>query len=370
MINDPAKQSEARQPRGIVRVSAEDADGKIVTAESLPWVEWEVNNNRFAQADTFRVSFAVSLLPASRSADWFGAQNRITVEIFAGFPADPESYTVDDLQSLIYGIADDMTYDPVSRTIELTGRDLTALLVDSITLEQWKNKTASEVAQIIATRHGLKTDYIKATTTKIGDYYRIEHASLSDQKSEWDILNWAAGLEQFAVFVSGQFLHFEPAPQANDNPYALKFEQVDDGYYSYNGKRLSFSRNLALSSGIHVTVNSFNYKTGKKVSRSYPEKPRKNAQKYIRRYANMDDKKALQKAQEIYREVMLHEMRLQAEMPADNILTASNVISVSGTGTAYDQIYYPDSITRRMGMGEGYTMTVTAKNHSPENQSE
>ncbi|MFD2271423.1 hypothetical protein ACFS07_10485 [Undibacterium arcticum] len=37
-----------------------------------------------------------------------------------------------------------------------------------------------------------------------------------------------------------------------------------------------------------------------------------------------------------------------------------------GTGTAFDQTYYPESIVREMDLTGGYTMTIKAKNHSPQ----
>jgi hypothetical protein len=55
-------------------------------------------------------------------------------------------------------------------------------------------------------------------------------------------------------------------------------------------------------------------------------------------------------------------------MPADNILTTENIIKVVGTGTAFDQVYFPDSIVRSFGWDSGYTMTVNAKNHGVESE--
>ena len=73
-----------------------------------------------------------------------------------------------------------------------------------------------------------------------------------------------------------------------------------------------------------------------------------------------------QYAQARYREIIAHEMRMRARLPADNLLQAKSVIKVQGTGTAFDQTYYPMSITRMMSMDEGYTMLVDAKNRNPD----
>lgn len=378
MINDPAQQSQTRQPRGIVRITGTeeintvDASGNATTEtvthspRNMPWLDWDVDNNVFYQADTFRVSFAVSDLPVDRAPDWFAAQSKITVEIYAGFPANPDSFDTSELKLWIVGDADECSYDPVSRVIELHGRDLTAKLIDSVTTEKFQNLTASAIARQIAARHGL--NFVgQDTTTKVGDYYQIEHAALNNQESEWKMLNWLAGLERFVVYVAGYDLHFEPAPSASSDPYVIQWQQIDGGRYDSNVIRLSFSRNMALSKGIKVEVISFNQKTGKRVNVTYPAKARKDAQLYTRRYANLTNEQALQLAQSIYQEIIQHEMNLAADMPADNVLTMANVVKVQGTGTGYDQIYYPSSIRRSMSM-DGYRMTVHAKNHSPENQ--
>ena len=55
---------------------------------------------------------------------------------------------------------------------------------------------------------------------------------------------------------------------------------------------------------------------------------------------------------------------MSAHLPADNYLTISAPISVQGTGTPADQIYYPRLITREMSIDEGYSMTVEAQNTS------
>ena len=366
MINDPAQLSQARQPRGLVKISASDANGNTVASETMPgWIDWSVDNNTFSHADTFGMNFAVSALPSDRGADWWAQQNQITAEIYAGFPANPENFTADELALLIVGNADSMEFDPIGRIIALHGRDLTSLMIDAQTVEKWQNKKASEVAQTIAARHGL--NFVgQATTTRLGTYYQLEQASLTAQRSEWDMLSWLAGLEGFVVYVSGRDLHFEPAPDAGSDPYVIQWQQVDGGRFDANALHLGFTRNMALSKGIKVVVESFNQRTGK-VSKSYPKAARKDAQVYTRRFANLNNEQALQKAQAIYQEIIAHEIRLEALLPADNLLQRTSIIRVQGMGLAYDQLYYPESITRTMSMDEGYRMKIHAKNHSPEN---
>jgi hypothetical protein len=72
-----------------------------------------------------------------------------------------------------------------------------------------------------------------------------------------------------------------------------------------------------------------------------------------------------QYAEQQYRTIVSHAMKLKATLPGDNLLTARGVISVQGTLTAYDQTYYPRSVVRRMSRTQGYSMSVDAQNFTP-----
>jgi hypothetical protein len=53
---------------------------------------------------------------------------------------------------------------------------------------------------------------------------------------------------------------------------------------------------------------------------------------------------------------------LTAYLPGDSLLDCSKLLELRGTGTGWDQIYYPDSVKRSISIDEGYRMEVTAKN--------
>lgn len=370
MLNDIPASPELRAPRGIVKINGEVMPG---------WFKWEVDNNTFYQADTFRARFAISALPAANGAKWWSEQTEIFVEVLAGFPANPESFSASELISLIYGKADDVTYDPVMRQIEISGRDLTSEFIDTKTTEKYQNLTASQIATKLAEKHGL-TPVVTKTTTKAGKYYEIDHATLTDERSEWDLLCYLAHSEQFIVYLKGKELHFEPAPKESQNPYVLRWEPPvlnERGYPIFNGTNVSFSRNLTVSKGVVVTVRSWNSKSKKAFSVSYPTrrarstlpgKASPSAQNYFFTIPGLTQEQALQKAQAKHHEISQHEMRLSAAMPADNLLFVTEIIQAQGTGTAFDQTFYPESIRREMSFDDGYRMSVSAKNVSPENQ--
>jgi hypothetical protein len=65
-------------------------------------------------------------------------------------------------------------------------------------------------------------------------------------------------------------------------------------------------------------------------------------------------------------EITRHERILTASLPGDNDLTTRAMVQLIGTNTAWDQLYYPATVTRRISFDEGYRMELRAKNHSTE----
>jgi len=374
-------ESATQQPRGAVKLNGTAIVG---------WVRFSVDSNAFSYADTFSVQFVVRGLPATQGADWFStvggtssdAEPNMFVELFAGFPDDVDAYSASDLQSLIYGRADEINYDPEQGIIDVRGRDLTGLLIDTKTTEKWPNLTASQIATQIAQKHSL-TPVVTATTTKAGKFYQIDYVNLTDERTEWDILCYLAQSENFRVYVKGQSLYFEPNPSDSGSDQASSWNiewvpaDTDAGPAASNVISPRFSRALTVSRGIQVLVRSWNAKQGKAFSATYPTskvaslKPGQSsasAQVYRLTRPNLSQEQATKLAQTYYEQLIKHEMRLTFDSPADNDLDMTRHIAVSGTGTAFDQVYYPESIRRSMSIDGGYSMSVSAKNSSPESQ--
>lgn len=366
MINNPTAPSAARQPRAIVTVNGDVASGLV----SL-----EVDNNSFYQADTFRVHLALSVQPPARNWAWWASQTQIQIAVYAGFPKNVDQFTVADLALLVLGNVDDIDIDPVGDTITLVGRDLTSGFIDNQTYDKWPQQTSSQIATALAARRGL-TAVVTATKTPAGRFYSVEHALETRRMTEWDLLTYLSKQEDFSVFVRGTTLFFQPRAQPSDDPYVIQWQppqaQAQAAPIS-NVVHLRFRRSLTIARDVIVSVRSFDMKTGRAftIQRSalHPQRtPGNPAQKYFRYIPGLTRQQALNRAQELLHEITQHEMQLSADMPADNILTPQNIVQVQGTGTVYDQIYYPAQIQRRWSFTEGYRMTVQAKNHAVESE--
>lgn len=348
-----------RQPRGLVRVNGQSFDA---------WVSFEVESNSFYRADTFRASLALSALPDGFGPDWFATQKDLEVELFAGFPPDADTFTATDLTSLFLGIADEVVTHWHNGLIELNGRDLTAPMIDSKSSEKFTDRKASDVATLLAGRHGL-TPVVTATTETVGRFYKSEHIQLQDDRSEWDLLTFLAKEENFVVYVRGRELHFEPAPDETASPYVLEvMDGVGDRTVAGDFISLTTTRELTLAKDIKVTVKSWNAKQKKGFVRSAFRKKAggKNVQEYTYIIGGLTDEQAQARANAILADLSRHEVKLEFEAPGDLTLTVPTPIQLKGT--PLDQIFYPDTVRRTMDRDQGFRMTVEAKNHSPESE--
>jgi hypothetical protein len=82
--------------------------------------------------------------------------------------------------------------------------------------------------------------------------------------------------------------------------------------------------------------------------------------------AGLTQDQAQQEAQRRYDEITRHMVKLSAEMPGDGLLDCTKIVQLRGTGSNWDQDYFPDEVHRYMSVTEGYRMTVSAKNISQE----
>ncbi|WP_435018501.1 phage late control D family protein [Tundrisphaera sp. TA3] len=352
-------------PGGIVRKPRPEVAVNGVRLPASAVISVEVTNSSHFTADTYRVHLSISgLPPAFGPAYWAESQDdlvSVAVSIDGGIP-----------QQLILGQVDDAEIDLVGRTISLTGRDLSSRFLDAKTAEKFQNLTASDIALQLSLRQGLDADVV-ATSARAGTYYEIDHAVLTREQTEWDLLVYLAEREGFDVWVSGTTLHFRPAPVEASTPYVLFWSEpnaLDGGTFASNATDIRLQRSQTLAKDIIVIVRSWNQKQQKgfseKASASQAKGQRRGgkAQVYTFIRPNLTPDQALALAKSLAEQITRHERLLSASLPADNILSTRTMVQLVGTNTAFDQLYYPDTVTRRLSMQEGYRMELRAKNHS------
>lgn len=350
-----------RKPRFKVTVN-----GTLLTGV----LEAEVTNASHFTADTYRVTAAVSGLPEAFSPAYWALSASDQISISAGFADASEIVAPNNWTQLILGQVDEVVYDPIDRLLTLTGRDLSAPMIDTKTSEKFQNKTSSEIAQDIAKRHGL-TASVQKTTTKAGVYYNLDHVHLTQEQTEWDLLMFLAQNEGFDLWVSGNTLNFMPSPVATAKPYKLLCPPPKGANNPSNATNIKVSRSQTLARDVIVRVRTWNQRQQRGFTveshRSQAFKSARGggkAQIYSIIRANLTQVQAQKLADSLAEDITRHEKILTATLPGDNLLTTRSMVQLSGSGTAWDQKYYPDSVTRRLSFNGGYEMELRAKNHS------
>lgn len=370
MLNTLPVKSEGRIPRGLL----------FINGQQIVFTKIEVSTTTFYQADTIDIDIPVNGQPQGFGLEYFSNMPAMLVEVYVGFPSNPANFSKEDLYKLITAQVDDVEVQMDETSINLIGRDLTAKFIDNQTYEKFQNLTPSQIATLLAKRRGL-TPVVTPVSIKAGQIYDSDHAAMT-QQSEWDLLTYLAQSVGFVVYVQDQSLYFKPEPEPSDNPYVLQWSNLTNvaGTYSFNGSKLKLGRNLTLARDVIVKVRSWNgqYPRGfTKTAKAVPNKrtlipskaqPIGDAQTYVRDYPGLTPQQALQKAQQLLKEISQHERRIRATLPGDNLINKDSIIKLTGTNSDWDQVYYPSEIVRRFSLDEGYTMEIAAKNHSPNSE--
>jgi phage protein D len=329
------------------------ANGSIVPGV----MDVEVISNGHLAADRFSAQIALDASGGYSDAFWASAPD---IRLDVQFSVDSAIFI-----GLITGTVDTMTMDPVRRTVHVSGRDLSSSLIESRIQESFANRTSSEIAAVLAERHGLAAN-VTSTQTLVGRYYQNEHDRITlDQFSrvttEWDLLAFLARQEGFGLSVTGTQLNFGPSQQAVGPSYGLTPSDCIS---------LRLERSLTLARDIEVTVKTWNShqcgafsQTVRRIGSSASSfgqvlSPQQYA--YVR--PNLTPDQALRLANETLAELTRHERTIEIMMPGDLALSTSSPLSLSGTNTDFDQLYSVDVIERRFSHSDGFTQCVRAVN--------
>jgi len=323
-------------------------------------IETEVTSNSHFSADRFSASFALNNGSSYGSSFWSSELN-IAVEVL--FSLDASSFV-----SLFTGTVDTVSINLPRGLVHITGRDLSARLIETRTEETFSNRTSSEIASLLANRHGLIPN-VAQTMTPVGRYYQDEHDRLtlgqfSRSTTEWDLLVFLALQEGFDVSVAGTTLNFVPSNNAVQVPYLATPANCID---------LRLDRYLTLAQNIEVTVKSWNSRQKNAFAQTVTGAGNPNdsssgssgPQQYVYVRPNLTADQALNFAQQMLNGLTMHERVVEFVVPGDLSLTPVGQLILTGTGTEFDQAYYIDVVERRLNLNDGFTQRVRAKSSSP-----
>jgi phage protein D len=264
---------------------------------------------------------------------------------------------------------DTITAHPTNWLVHIEGRDLTRRFIDNKTEEAYVNQTSSQIVSLLAAKEGLSVQ-ATPTTTPVGRYYQIDHDRISlDQfhrsLTEWDLITMLARYEGFDAYVDGTTLYFQKATPPSADPWVARWQIDENGIQSSNLLDLQMERALTIAKGIQVVVKSWHGKRARAFVRGAPASTeirspsQSNTQQYIIVRPNLTEDQAQQLANQVYSDLSRHEKVITGQACGDMLLTPRVVIRLTGTGTDWDQVYYPVEITRHID-DHGFLMDFRA----------
>jgi phage protein D len=324
----------------------------------------EVSSNSHYGASRFSLTVALGV-DTLWTPDYWSAQSSVMLEVQVGFVPDGAPDNAAAWVSLILGAADTIEIELPEQLLRVHGRDLTAVFLTARTQETFANQTSSEIAATIAARQNL-TAAVTPTSGLAGRYYEIEHDQLtlgqfSRASTEWDLLVFLAQQEGYDVFVEGSTLYFQP-PQADPTSPDATLRPNATANGPANLIDLRMERCLALAGNVEVTVKSWNSRQGVAFTQSAGAASADSGQNYQLVRPNLLPDQAAALAQNWLEMLTQHERVITARMPGEVALTPRSVVALEGTGTAFDQAYYVDTIDRQIRFDGGFVQRVRAKN--------
>jgi hypothetical protein len=361
-INNPTPQPGVVRPRPRVVVAGQPLPGCYGVS---------ITSTNNYTGDTFHATFAPPVgFSGTGGVAWWASQDQVKVDVQIGMlPMGAPEYRA-AWTSMLTGLVDQIDVDWIGGTVSIAGRDNTAVMRDSPPGAYSQNQTSSEVVTDLANLCGL-TPMVTPTTTLVGRYYEIDHGSATGLGAAhhvaniWDAVVELARFEGFDAFVSGTSLYFQPPVAATADPW-LVYSILDPatGVLRANVTGLQMTHALHIAKGVKVTVKSWHSRNNHAAVVTVGSTAA-TAQAYNIVRPGLTPDQATTFANRYLAELTRHERTISGSVPGDLLLTPRVMMRLDGTGTGFDQTYYPVEIVRHIGDG-GFTMDFTAKNQSPQ----
>jgi hypothetical protein len=314
-----------------------------------------VTSNCFS-ADSFALTFAMGSPPMGDTSFW-SSLSAAYVEIGVTAPYGPTWL------SLISGMIDSISVDPIQGTVAIDGRDLSSSMIDGYRQQDFVNQTASEVVSTIALHHGL-TPIVTTTSGSVGRYYgdgytRLSLGQFSRLRSDWDLVVQLARENSFDVFVQGTTLFFQPSTSSGDIPLHLALRDV---------RTIRFEQALTIASNAKARVQSWNsqnmasYDSNNSGDSSSPSQVSSaaNAQPFLFAASNFTSQEVTDSAGRYAAELSRLGTVLHAEMPWNLLLSLRTRIFIDETDSVFDTTYQIDNIERHYSTTSGSNQTIRA----------
>lgn len=323
-----------RQPR--LRVTV---DGEVVRTA----LDTHVVSNNYYSADWFQVSFQAGQ-SGNYSIGYWSSVDRPLIEISVATDGST-AYS-----SLILGHGDRISVDYSRHIVKVSGRDLSALLVDSALHEAFPNHTGDAIVSLLALRHGLNPKVVP-TPGLVGRMFAGTQqesglSSYSRALTDWDLIVRLAQRSGYDAYVVGKDFHFEP-PLPEDRPlFPLDPSATTN---------LRMERNLALNVPSDRMIATWNSQLQRSLL------PVASAGNPVTLPPNLQPDTATRLLSVMIAETERQIRTLDISLPGETQLTARSRLALRGTNTEFDRDYDIECIERSFSPASGFNQRIRAR---------
>jgi len=335
-----------RRPRAIVKLNGE----RVRAFDDV-----QVTLIAKAEADTFSVVVANDGGRYTREFDERtdpkkSGKTRPEVEIWMG-NADGETYGEADLVKMMHGVVDEAPFE-FSRngeSITLSGRDMTALLLDARVAQKFPKRPAASHVRDMVGAHGLALE-LKASGG-------ATPAFVEEDATEWDVVETMARKMNAVAFVVPGTKTIYVGPRQ-------KKETLPPLVFRVNTQRLTIKKNLTQKFEVEVRSWDSDKKTG--IVGKYPAKPDKGAQKRVYKLPEVRTiAEAKARAKSIYEELSRKAVEVEATISFNPLYMPEHQVVVEYAGDPdplgpFARAYYINEVTHRIGKHGGGTTEIKA----------
>lgn len=261
-------------------------------------------------------------------------------------------------RSLISGEIDDISIDFIDRIITVKGRDKSAKLSEKRRSKKYNNQKSTDIVSEIAGDNGL-SPVIETSDDDAGKIYTQDTVHHQLNKTDYETLTELAEREGARWYVTGDELHFVPKDSAG-GVYEVFYD--NSVYEISNAIKITATRNMKAAKSAKVKVKSFHNKDNKDYEGNAESSGSGSGTlEYSFTYPMMNQQQVDKIAKSKLKDAIRHEMNLSIDMPGDLDIFDAQKLSLSGTGSAFDQTYNIDKVEFKIGEDGGFEMSISTK---------
>lgn len=314
---------------------------------------------------------------AKRGSDTFSAHLSITQTERFGFGLaewtdfDPRDVSVifasaiggGDERVMMTGQVDEPQVRLINMTVDISGRDKSASLTEKRRREKFANQKTKDIVEKVAKAHKLKAEVNVPDEGSdfAGKTYDQDAAHLILNRTDWEVLDDLAEREGCRWYVDGDTLRFEPDDQTNGT-YAVHWypPNTQAAYADANVLDIALKRNMSAARKHKVTVKSWHHRS-RKLFRAEAEMPGVGeALEYEDHHSGRTQTQVEKLAKSRLKSATRHELGVVIHAPGDLTVDVRQKLTLTGTGTIYDQDYDIDGVDFDISWGSGFEMNIQA----------